>query len=166
VSPERAVLGSFAEPRRAAGAVRALRSHGFGVRAGMPAPFPEVMRALARPKSPVAFLALPGATVGIACGLLLTVLTSLSWRLVTGGKPIVSIPPFVVISFELSVLVGALANLAAVALGTWRGGRRQAFPVPQLFDGDRIGILAAGGDPALAARILRDSGADEVADVP
>jgi len=167
VSADQGIIGTFARPAEAARAIRVLRAHGFDdVRAAMPAPFPEVVAALGKPRSPVGFMALPGAVFGIACGVALTVLTSLSWRLVTGGKPIVSVPPFVVITFELAILLGALANLGAVLLGTWHGGRMSVFPAPGSFNGDRIGVVALGGERSVAERILRESGADEVADVP
>src|SRR5512138_1297328 len=126
--PERGVLGTFEDPAAAAAAIRALRGQGLRVAAAMPAPFPEVVAALGRPVSPVGYATLPGAVVGIALGVALTVGTSLAWPLVTGGKPIVSIPPFVIVIFEVAVLVGSLVNLVAVAVGTRLGGRPAAFP--------------------------------------
>ncbi len=167
MSPESGVLAAFTAPGDAARAIRSLRASGFGdVRAAMPAPYPEVMAAVGKPRSPIVFASLPGAAVGVACGLALTVGTSLTWRLVTGGKPVLSVPPFVVIAFELAILVGALATLAALLAGGWYGGRAPAFPTGVPFSGDRIGVFAAGGDRGLAAEILRASGAEEVSDVP
>ena len=167
VSAERGVLAVFGQPDTAARAIRALRASGLrDVRVAMPAPFPEVVAALGMPKSPVGFLALPGAAFGILCGLALTIGTSLAWPLVTGGLPVVSIPPFVVITFELTVLLGALGNLLAVGLGTWHGGRQRSFPGRGAFNGHRIAVFASGGEPGAAARILRESGAEEIADAP
>lgn len=54
--------------------------------------------------------ALVGALLGAATGYLFTSLTSIDWRIVTGGKPIVSIVPYTVIGFELMVLFGALSS--------------------------------------------------------
>ena len=34
------------------------------------------------------------------------------WPLLVGGKPIGSIPPYVVIIFELTILLGALSTVA------------------------------------------------------
>lgn len=163
---EPGVLGSFADPAAAAAAVRALKGRGFGVRAAMPAPFPEVVAAIGKPRSPVDFVTLPGALLGLACGAALTIGTSLAWRLVTGGKPIVSLPPFVIIIFEVTVLIGSLANLVAVAVGSFLGGRPAAFPPAATFDADRVGIFAAGGDLGEAERLLREAGAEEVSRVP
>jgi hypothetical protein len=163
--PERGVLGTFSEPAPAGRAVRALRDRGFSVRAAMPAPYPEVVAALGRPRSPIQYITFPGALVGLLFGIALTAGTSLAWPLVTGGKPIVSVPPFVIVIFELTVLVGSLTNLAAVAVGTRLGARPRAFPTGVPFDAELIAIFAVGGDPAGAERALRDEGAEEVRSV-
>jgi hypothetical protein len=161
---ERGVLGWFVDPARAARAIRTLRAGGLRVDAAMPAPFPDVVEALGRPQSRLGLVTFPGAVVGFLCGIGLTVGTSLAWRLVTGGKPIVSIPPFVIVIFELTVLVGSLTNLVAVVVGAARGGRAQRAVSEADAVGERIAVFAAG-DPAAAARILRDGGAEEVRDV-
>jgi hypothetical protein len=166
MSPERGVLAAFAAPADAARAIRALRECGFeDVRAAMPAPYPEVMEALARPRSPIAFASLPGAVLGVGAGLALTIGTSLLWRLVTGGKPVVSVPPFVVISFELAILVGAISTVAALLAGGWYGGRPRAFPRGAAFSGDRIGVFIPGAHSDGASELLRAAGAEEVIDV-
>ncbi len=156
---DRGVLGTFGAAPEAARAIRALREAGVAdVRAAMPAPFPEVVEALGRPRSRLGLATFPGAIAGLLAGIGLTVGTSVAWPLVTGGKPIVSIPPFVIVIFEVTVLVGSLTNLAAVVAGAWRGRR---FPPAPGATGDRIGVFAAGeGDRA--ERILRDGGAEEV----
>ena len=162
---ERGVLGSFAEPRRAAAAILALRERGFQVRAAMPAAFPEVLTAIGKPRSPIDFITLPGALLGIAFGVLLTVGASLAWPLVTGGKPIVSWPPFVIVTFEVAVLVGSLVNLVAVSVGSRLGGRPSAFPPSATFGAHRIGVFASGDDDDVAERLLRAAGAEEVSRV-
>ena len=159
--PDRGALGDFAEPAAAARAARRLREQGFPVRASMPAPFPEVVAALGRPRSPIQYVTFPGALVGLLCGIALTAGTSLSWRLVTGGKPILSWPPFVIVIFELTVLVGSLTNLVAVSVGTWHGAQPAAFPVDVPVDAELV-VLFAAGDPARAEQALRDTGAAEV----
>ncbi len=166
MSPDRGVLAAFAAPGDAARAIRALRASGFeDVRAAMPAAYPEVMEALERPRSPIAFASLPGAALGVASGFALTIGTSLLWHLVTGGKPVVSVPPFVVISFELAILVGSLATLAALLAGGWQGGRARQFPRGVRFSGERIGVFIPGADARVAGEILRAAGAEEVRDV-
>jgi hypothetical protein len=157
------VLGIFADRAEAARVIRALREAGHrDVRAAMPAQFPEILEALGRPPSRLGIATMTGAAIGVAVGLALCIATSVSWPLITGGKPIVSMPPFVVISFELSVLVGALVNLASVVLLAGLGRRRRSVPRDPRFTTDRIGVFAVGGDPVVAERVLRSGGAEEV----
>jgi hypothetical protein len=58
----------------------------------------------------VKYFAFIGAGTGTLTGFAFTILTSLSWPLITGGKPIVSIPPFIIIAFALTILFGALST--------------------------------------------------------
>jgi hypothetical protein len=156
------LLASFSDPSDAAAAARALREAGCRVRAAMPAPFPELVKALGIRRSRLGWLTWPGALVGLACGLALPITTSLAWPLVVGGKPIVALPAFVVIIFELTVLVGSITNLiASLALGWTRGGLSR-LPGGREFHSDRIGLLATADDPARAEAILRAHGGEEV----
>ena len=71
-------------------------------------------------------------------------------------------PAFVVIFFELTVLIGSLTNLAgSIALGWSRGGLAP-LPGGREFHGDRIGVLASTDEPARAEEVLRAAGAEEV----
>jgi hypothetical protein len=95
------------------------------VREGVPAerirvitPFgvPEVEKILPGKRSNVRFFALLGAASGTVTGFAFTILTSLSWPLIVGGKPIVSIPPFIIIAFALTILFGALSTFLGFLL--------------------------------------------------
>jgi hypothetical protein len=159
---EPGVLATFDEPAAAARAIRSLRGRGIrDLHAGLPAPFPEVVAALGKPRSAIDYATMPGALLGLVLGILLPVLTSLSWPLVTGGKEIVSLPAFVVIIFEMTVLVGSIANLVAVTVRSFLGGGTGAFPRGEHFNGDRLAVFAAGGGDE-AERVFREAGALEV----
>jgi hypothetical protein len=161
--PESGALAVFTEVTQAAGAVLALRAAGHtDVRVASPAPFPVLTEALGRPRSRLDSVTLSGAALGVAGGFALCIGTAVAWPLMTGGKPIVSIPPFVIIAFELSVLVGAGVNLVALAVAAGRGRRRRGVPYDERFSADRIGVFVVGGDTKGAERILRESGAEEV----
>ena len=56
------------------------------------------------------------ALIGMASFFFLCVLASLVFPLVVGGKPPVSRVPFVVVTYEGTILLGALATVAAVVL--------------------------------------------------
>ncbi len=160
---EAGVVGVFAEPAAAVAAIEALRSAGHrDLRAAMPALYEEIMHALGRPRSRLGIATMTGAVVGTATGFVLCITMSLSWSLITGGKPITALQPFVVIAFELSVLFGALVNLTALAIGVARGRRRRGVPPDARFTDDRIGVFVADGDPAAAETLLQAAGALEV----
>src|SRR5512138_3511127 len=161
MAAEPGILASFAEPARAAAAIRAARAAGARVLVAAPAPYPEVMAALGRPRSRLGWVTFSGAVLGVLCGVALTAGTSAAWPLVTGGKPILSWPPFVIVTFEVTVLVGSLVNLVALVAAGRRGGRPAAFPPGRAFGADRVGVFVPGGG-AVAERILREGGAEEV----
>jgi len=75
-------------------------------------PFPvrEIDEILDSAPSKIKFFTLLGAITGLITGFAFTIYTVLSWPIITGGKPIISIPAFVIISFELTILFGALAS--------------------------------------------------------
>lgn len=86
------------------------------IRVFTPFDVPEVEAILPRPRSRVRFFGLIGAAAGTVSGFALTILTSLSWPLIVGGKPIVSIPPFIIIAFALTILFGALSSFLGFLL--------------------------------------------------
>jgi hypothetical protein len=63
-------------------------------------------------KSRIGLFAIAGGIIGAASAVILTVWTSRSVDLVTGGMPIVSPWPFGIIAFELTALGAILATLA------------------------------------------------------
>lgn len=109
------VVGSFRYIDNLLAAIEQLREAGFAeLQALSPVPHHAIDEALGQPPSPVRRFTLAGCLLGAATGLTLTIATSLSYPLITGGKPIVSIPPFLVISFELTILFGGLLTLGGM----------------------------------------------------
>jgi hypothetical protein len=163
MQPSQGVVAVFSEPSQAASAIRTLHAKGYyRVRATMPAPFPEVMDALQPPTSAVGVGVLLGTILGLGAGLGLCILTSLAWPLVTGGKPIVSLPAFAVIAFECAVLIGGSVTHAVLAYTTLTGRLRRGVPDDDpRFMIDRIGVFAPGDGNALEP-LLREAGAEEV----
>ena len=88
---------------------------------------------------------------------------SYDWPVLVGGKLIASIPPYVVIAFELTILLGALITVAAVAVFSVLMARPGAAYDPRFSD-DQIGIFVpAPSDQAdRVEQLLRSAGATEV----
>jgi hypothetical protein len=161
---EGGILAVFGDVSLAAQAVRALRAEGMEVRAAMPAPFPELVRAMGRPISLIGLSTLTGAVAGGALGLLLAAGGSWAWPIVVGGMPIVSLPAFLVIVFEMSVLVGALTNFIGLIAISMLGRMHRGVPFDAGFTRDKVGIFVPGG-AARAQELLARGGALEVRDV-
>lgn len=79
-----------------------------------PVPCHELEHACAPERSPVRFINGVGAVTGLVAGFALAILCSLDWPLRVSAKDIVSIPGFVVIGYECTILFGALATLGAL----------------------------------------------------
>ena len=163
-----AVVGVFAYLDDTVAAVRELKARGVSqVTVYSPVPRHELDDVLARPESPVRRFTLLGGLSGVAFGFFYAIATSLDWPLIVGGKPIVSLPPFVVIGFETTILLGALATVLGMFLnaGLPRLGRAPGYD-PRFSD-DRFGVVAFGGPALLATarEVLGASGAEEVRDV-
>lgn len=86
------------------------------IRVITPFSVPEVEKILPRPRSRVRLFALIGAGTGTIAGFALTILTTLSWPMIVGGKPIISIPPFIIIAFALTILFGSLSTFVGFLL--------------------------------------------------
>jgi hypothetical protein len=165
--PETGVLAVFKTPAEAAEGVRAARQAGAtDVRASMPAPYPEVVEALGKPRSALGRVTFFAAMAGVTAGFAMTIGLSAAWPIVTGGKGITTPTPFVFVSFEVCVLVGALSTLAALLVSTIRA-RKLGPPIDDpRFSADRVGIYVGGGDLGANESILRGAGAEEVRRVP
>ena len=57
-----------------------------------------------------------GALLGAFTGYAFPTFTVIDWPLISGGKPMISIPPFTIIAFELMVLFGALSGFVGFVI--------------------------------------------------
>jgi hypothetical protein len=155
------LLASFAHIDAAVEAIRALRAMGLrDLVVYSPAPNHELEEALNYRVSPVRLFTLIGGLTGCAAGFAMTIWMSNDWPVLLGGKPIASIPPYVVIAFELTILLGALSTVAAVAVFSVLMGKRGIAYDPGFSD-DQIGIFVPA-DPDQRGRVenlLRSAGA-------
>jgi hypothetical protein len=86
-----------------------------------------------------------------------------NWPLLVGGKPVASVPPYVVIGFELTILLGALSTVLGVILLSALKARKR-IPYDEKFSDDRIGVFVpCRADQAAALEaLLRQAGSVEV----
>lgn len=164
VRPIPGVLAAFEHIDAACDAIQALRAGGrknFTVYSA--APNHELEHALGIENSPVRLFTLIGGITGVCAGLGMTFWMSLDWPLIVGGKPIATVPPYVVFMFELMVLLGALSTVAGVVILSARQSTRGLAYDPKFSD-DRIGIFVpcGGEDAKKVERMFREAGSVEV----
>ena len=159
------LVGSFAAEEECVHAVQALKRDGIAFRVFSPIPSEHLLHAIGRSLSPVRAFVLMGGIAGVLTGLAVTVGTSWEWNLVSGGKPVVSWPPFIIIMFELMILFGGLS----AALSFFVFARLPQFePIAgwsERFGADRFGIAVKCdvGDIAKIEGLMREAGAEDVA---
>jgi len=141
------IVGLFDDVETAAGASRALQAVSLpagSVTTISAVPLPD--GAIVTDPAPVRFprIVIAGWFVGAAAGLALTLATYMLYPLVTGGKTIVSIPPTLIITYEVAMLGALLATL----FGGGREMRLLRFP-PKVIHDPRI----HDGKIALCARV-------------
>ena len=112
MSDLRGVVGYFTEPD----ALRAGIDHFNGLRGFRPevyTPIPDMsaIDALYPSASGVRWFSLAGGLSGIAAALAMTIWMSWDYPLIVGGKPITSLPPFLIVAFELMILFGAITSV-------------------------------------------------------
>jgi hypothetical protein len=163
------VVGVFSSDVECAHAIEKLHhtpNHGFHTFA----PFPSEHMAEATDevrewgRSPVRKYVLAGGITGAITALVLTVGTSWEWNLNTGGRPIASIAPYIVIIFEMMILFGVLGAVTSFFFTS----RLPAFEITPgyrtRFGADRFGLVVrvAESDGAKIETLMREAGAEEV----
>jgi len=114
--PGRAVLALYDDPDRLLNAAVLAKEHGFeGLDAYTPYPVHGLSEALGVRKSWVPYVTLVMGLSGAALGLTFQIWTSaFDWPLNVGGKPFISLPAFIPVTFECGVLLGGTMTLAAL----------------------------------------------------
>jgi hypothetical protein len=159
------LVGSFRHVDSLLEAIEQVRAAGYrDLQALSPVPHHAIDEALEKPPSPVRYFTLIGCLLGCLTGFTLTIATSLYYPLITGGKPIVSIPPFLVIVFELTILFGGLLTLGGMLLNARlpKVGIEPAYS-PR-FSGDQFGLWVRCSDKDYDAvtALLKRAGAEEI----
>jgi len=159
------LVGSFPHLDSLLHAIENLKKTGYReLQALSPIPHHAIDAALEKPTSPVRVFTLIGCLLGSVTGFVLTIATSLHYPLITGGKPIVSIPPFLIIVFELTILIGGLLTLGGML---WNARLPRVHIVPAYnprFSEDRFGLWVPCDEKEFdeVTRLLESAGAEQV----
>jgi hypothetical protein len=162
--PAPGVLAAFEHIDAATDAIKALRARGHrNLTVYSSHPNHELEDALETPTSPVRLFTLIGGLTGCTAGFGMAIWMNLDWPLLVGGKAIAAVPAFVVLGFELTVLIGALSSVFGVVILCLLLRNSGAAYHPRFSD-DRIGIFvpAAGDQAGAIEELVRTAGAVEV----
>ncbi len=159
------LVGFFPDEERCVAAIEEAQRTGFAKpRVFLPFPSEKISEALALPTSWVRLWVLIGGIFGCASGFALAIGLSAEYPHRTAGMPIVSIPPFVIIALELTVLFGTLFGLTGFLLLGRFPRTEEAGGYDPRFTDDRFGVVleCARADRARAEQVLQQAGAVEV----
>jgi hypothetical protein len=117
--------------------------------------------------SPIRWFTLLGGMTGASVAFTMASLMSANWPMIMpGGKPLVSVPPFIVITFEGTILWGSLFTFIGLLLFCRLPARELPAEVKDpRFSNDHFGIVlerVGAQDAAKVKSILSHSGAIEV----
>ncbi len=155
------VMGLFAYEDDFLNALRKLKESGHSDLTLMtPIPLHEAQQILGEHKSAVRVFSLVGAILGAIGGFALATFSAVTFIQPTGGRAVITFPPFLVISYEMTILLGVLMTLLGFHIVSGLPAWRDA-PYDARTSVDRFGVLV-GGDTAGAEAIMRSSGAESV----
>lgn len=159
------ILGIFHHSDAVEEAVDGLREHGANdIVVYAPLPHHDIEHVMARPESPIRVFTLVGGLTGAATGFAMPIWMSLDYPLITGGKPIISLPPFVIIAFELTILFGALATVLGLALNAFVFKPKATYAYDPSFSAGSFGVFVVPpeGSADDARAVLEKAGAVEI----
>ena len=165
MSTQMGTLGVYDGVDAAARTIERLRDAGMKrITVFSPVPSHELEHALHAGESPVRMFTLVGGLTGAAAGFAFPTWTSLDWPLVTGGKPIISLPAWVIIAFELTILFGALSTIAGLFITARLPQRRIMQIYDPGFSSDRFGVLVMppSGKETQVRSIMQENGAADI----
>jgi hypothetical protein len=145
--------------------VAKLRGRGFeDVETYSPAPFEQVDDALDSRPSKVRAFTLVGGLIGVVAGFALQIWASWEWPIKVAGKPFASIPPYVIIGFEMMILFAGVLTLLGFLVVGGLYPRKLSSSYSSRFSAEEFGVVVSCADCDVAEidTLLRAHSAKEV----
>lgn len=161
-------LGLFGDPESALDAAGQLKSAGFeGLEVLSPIPIHGIDEVLGPKKSVIKRFTLFGAIFGGLFGFALAAGTAVLYLHPTGGRPIITIPPFLIISYEMTILFGILFTVLGFLFSARFPAIRERVYAPEAAVDKFVVTVACDTDESVdrAAAILNAAGAEEVRNI-
>jgi Alternative complex III, ActD subunit len=158
-------IGLFGGPDGALTAAARLKAAGFAAPAVIsPIPLEGADEVLGTKKSVIKRFTFFGAILGGLSGFALAAGTAVLYLHPTGGRPIIPFPPFLIITYEMTILFGILATVIGFLVSARLPAIRERAYAPEAAV-DRFAVTVSCDSTESmeqAATILRDAGAQEV----
>ncbi len=161
-------VGVFREPQSALAAAGNLKSAGFATPELMsPIPLEGVQEVLGEKKSVIKRFTFFGAVIGGLSGFLLAAGTAVLYLHPTGGRPIITIPPYLIITYELTILFGIVFTVLGFFISARLPAFRDRVYVPETAVDKFAVSVGCDNQEQLkrAGAILNEAGAEQVREV-
>ena len=159
------VVSVFDLPSSTASAIRKLKDRGFDdMTTYSPAPFEEIEAAEDPRPSRVRIFTLVGGLTGVILGFALQIWMSLDWPIKIAGKNFASIPPYWIVGFELTILLGGFFTLFGLLIVGRLYPRRLDKHYSPRFSAEEFGVVVRceERDVSEVETLLRSESAKEV----
>jgi hypothetical protein len=154
------LLAEFNDGDKLLAAVRQAREVGYRrIDAVSPFPVEGLAEAIGFRENRVPLLALVGGVLGAGLGVALQVYTNVAFPLNVGGRPLIAWPAFMLITFELMVLVAvSSAIFGMIFLNRLPRLHHPLFNVPSfhLASADKFFLVILGDDPQFGLQSTHD----------
>lgn len=157
--------GLFHDPDSALLAAGRLKDAGFAMPELMsPVPLHGVDEVLGEKKSTIKHFTFFGALFGGIAGFVLAAGTAVLYLHPTGGRPIIALPPFLIITYEMTILFGIVFTVLGFFVSARLPAVRNRIYMPETAI-DKFGVTVACDSEdqfRRAETILREAGAEQV----
>jgi molybdopterin-containing oxidoreductase family membrane subunit len=138
------IIGLFAKEDQAVLAINALMESEWEIDdVYSPVPSKKIQEALYLKPGKIGYFTLCGGILGFITGIMLTVFSASQWSLIVSGKPVISLVPFFIVSFELTILFSVIGNVTGFL---WLTGLPKSRPPNHYYkecSGGYFGVVAA-----------------------
>lgn len=162
----RPILGLFEDPNHAAEAGDFLKAAGisendYDFLTDMP--YPEGAFGERKENHRLYIFPFVGAIIGLTAGILMTSMTAFAYPLVQGGKPILSLPPMAVVTYESTMLSAIIFTIIGIIFESRLPKLKLGLYDTRITEG-YIGVLVTAEEEQLneVSGILTQAGAVDV----
>ena len=160
----KAVVGVFGYLDDTIHAIEGVKKSGHDYRVYAPVRSHEIENVTSPGRSPIRIINIIGAITGLTFGFALAILCSLDWPLRVSAKDVVSIPAFVVIGYECTILFGSIATLLGLLHFCRLPDILRKVGYDPRFSNNKFGVVVGceKDEVGTMTKRLKDFGAEEV----